>query len=1268
MHLIQLYNFIFGDGAIISAERKPVDKREAYIKEQHDRIKTEFASMIQEGSPVGQRELFYSLLMSVKTPGTEALKEILYTQEERNYFSTKLKEKSYPFPDESAIRANFKKFNDKFNYFKDEAAQQAEDDFIVFFRACKLTADFIEHNNSQDDSVAYEHAYKMLVVLGASHEKRQSIFKLVQDYFKKFAKGDKPIHDALVQNLPVNDPPLQDISGWRALIQKSGYKALGVFQQAQGIEKLLKGKAPTDMVEAIDAAMKVSYARAEEYPELARLCKKYSVSEDHFNKCLEIERDRKKQDVLPVVSVSGAAIGLAGYHLVKLPIDDPHAYLLGNITNCCQRIGGESELCVIDGITREHNGFYVLLKGKPGVEPMIDGKINYDYFKIVGQTYAWLSEEGSLTLDSWENLRPEVDDPVAVELLKTFSEKVTTASDDVLRVTIGMGGKTPQFFQTQSELVQHPEKISEGFQYGDSYKQALIFLNKEKLDKLIDSAVQKHTSALSGNLWETEESCRDFFSSFSFTSCRYFQRLDALLTGSPGFWREGLVLNNNLQIFEGIGNVNIQIINLLYEMQQAGLLTQDNFNRIVFHFDSNLDTIREDSIGEVADGVTWLSKANLLDEENFKLLITHIGALTRPLSELAKVSVYDATIFNMLLKHLDHANNLASVLPDMAKHNLLTPENIQLLGDFSEHACSIANALLPLRQANLITDANFKMIMKRPEHARAIADGLIALSRKNIVTEDNCKLLIEHAQHGYYIGHGLVQLAEKNILTDATRKFLSDSPEYARSITGGLVSLASAKILSDENIRFVMRNPEAANTLAEILVILSNNNLLNVENCNKLSAISDSLVLYNLKDGLEYLQRERIFNQDNFTLLIDHAHSPQQLAHGLKAMTTEKIELSAENTRLLVANTQNARSLEAAFKAIAMVRSVTDDDFKLLISHPFLESLARGMAALQKAGLLNEDRMLFLSKQGENAFNIAKGIVLLSNLKISLTEDNIKLIIESIRLNKNFTNALDILSESGVLTDDNFKFIAIHAQISDKMAVLCVSLSNANLLSDANKKLLSEQAEHIESLAEGANLLANKKLLTQENFSLLVTKSDSLIKALRYLSARDLLTEENLSLLFQYSDNATNIAFGLARLNDANLLTAHGRSVLLVEPENAREIATELVKLVRDLTEFQEKPASAHMAYSIMSSSKLDEPSSHSQFERRVASKILKLMAGEVAVFENTEFEKLGGTELGMLLQDKSKILPKAYLDAQQQYTETYSHVSPADISKYRNE
>ena len=94
---------------------------------------------------------------------------------------------------------------------------------------------------------------------------------------------------------------------------------------------------------------KLTYERFNEAPELAQLCRLYKKPESIFNQCLELLSQQKTSDTLPDVPINGGDVGHPGYHLLKLPVNDPRALLLGDITNCCQSIGSNSQQCVIDG-------------------------------------------------------------------------------------------------------------------------------------------------------------------------------------------------------------------------------------------------------------------------------------------------------------------------------------------------------------------------------------------------------------------------------------------------------------------------------------------------------------------------------------------------------------------------------------------------------------------------------------------------------------------------------------------------------------------------------------------------------------------------------------------------------------------------------------------------------------------------------------------------------------------------------------------------------
>ncbi|MCC8368923.1 MAG: hypothetical protein LN573_02430 [Rickettsia endosymbiont of Oxypoda opaca] len=379
----------------------------------------------------------------------------------------------------------------------------ARSEYIKLFKLSKLIADYIENNNTPNNGLAYKHAYNMVVCFGGDISSNKDIGIIVEEFLKVhgFIKTQKPIYDTFAAFTVATQGENVTLKKWQELINKHGKKAMGLFAIADLIEQKLadlEGKvgghiAPKELSEAQNIKVKLTYKRADEYPELAKVSLDYNLNNELFDKCLDIEKRKKKSDNLPDVIVHGAEVSvdlrignkeaLQEYHIVKLPINDPRAYILGKITDCCQSVGGHSEECVIDGITRENNGFYVLLKNKKKNQENLKifkqtGEIDYQNFEIVGQGYTWLSDVGNLTFDSWENLRNQklggglADDGIIVPLLRLFAEKVCETTD-ISRVTIGTGGKTPNLFKAQNTL-NNEENMKEGFNYVDAQYQVLI--------------------------------------------------------------------------------------------------------------------------------------------------------------------------------------------------------------------------------------------------------------------------------------------------------------------------------------------------------------------------------------------------------------------------------------------------------------------------------------------------------------------------------------------------------------------------------------------------------------------------------------------------------------------------------------------------------------------------------------------------------------------------------------------------------------------------
>ena len=555
----------------------------------------------------------------------------------------------YAIPSDDEIKEQFGKLEREYGYFGTD--EKAFDNFVKLFKASKLIADYVEENNSTDNSVAYLHAYKMMVLFGANP------FKSIETFVGTHAaKASKPIHDSLVLPIPKNSPPLKYLDQWQKLIIGSGSSVVSLFQQASEIEKILEAKEPfTFTLDSIkEAASQLAYKNYASNPELAKLCLQYHVEEENFNKCLEIKP--KQSDNLPQVTVDGNTVGQRGYHLVKLPVDDPRAGILGKITNCCQSIGGHSEKCVIDGITRENNGFYVLLRAKSGrpkgatppSPTRDDGRINYDNFEIVGQGYAWLSELNNLTLDSWENRTPSTDDAVIQAMLPEFAKQCFAQKPDIGRVTIGTGGKTPEVYKNAADKTAHPELMAEGYHYGDSSVQVAIALNP---------AVQEKAAAINAKLRDL-----DLDATVDICSIKQAEWFHELLEASTVSLYESTLGAGAYQKLLQKAATEPSVLDILFHLNQEEILIKKVTDLL-------LPLSGSESSG-IARSVRCLTHAepSLCTLDNFKRLVEpsvgvndsqYIGV---QLTRLSETGLLTDRNFNLVLSNREYAADVARIL------------------------------------------------------------------------------------------------------------------------------------------------------------------------------------------------------------------------------------------------------------------------------------------------------------------------------------------------------------------------------------------------------------------------------------------------------------------------------------------------------------------------------------------------------------------------------------------------------------------------------
>lgn len=1046
MLINDLYFYVFEGRAIIQPDT--LGKRIDFIEKRQHKIRDGFRFITE--APSERYQAFFYLLSLLDTDSTKALRGLLYSEEECIELLKRLEEIQnqsafqYAFPSEDAIKQQFHLLNQTFKYFSEEEAVQAENEFLISFKACKLIADFVECNNSENNGVAYEHAYKLLVICGLT-QKKQPLLKRIDSYLKAHGKGEKPLHDALVQAIPVNEPALKDLSGWRKFIHRYGYKALGIYEVATEIEKFLAGKAPITMVEAEEAASKIIFPRANEYPTLARLCKQYHMPENIFNQCLDIEEKRKKRDKLPNIHIDGQELGFPGYHLIKLPIDDPRAYLLGKITRCCQSIGGDSEDCVIDGITRESNGFYVLLKGKTNAQPVADAHIDYANFTIVGQGYAWLTTYGNMTIDSWENLRPEADDQVIVPLLEKFAQRVIDAHPSIIRITIGLGGKTPSAFKDTE--VKYTETIFEGLQYNDSIKQGLVYSNELLLSKLISQ----------------------FFDAFQLT---------------PPFNADPERLINAEEIYS---IKQVEVLNHLFTKPEAAEVWIKLLGE-----PANEDDIEKlaKSSYEFWESLYYLKEFNLLTTDTLTSIITqkeYVKLFSRAAISLEKNNLLDADNLFILINNIEFSVDIADSFVELKKAGILTDKIRMAVSDNAVNAGFFKRTFIFLNKANILTEHNCEFCnIKSKDISRYmyyINQCLAILSKLNQLSDFSFNAVMSNYKHSSGISVGLAKLNERKLLTDENIRIIALNMKDCLRICKNIITLHEAEIpMSDILLDILIRNKPDATATCRLLRALKKANILTDSTANLVMQSGPGFWRLE-KDAVTPLEKAGALTVENFEILAKESDNCIWIAEALISLHHNNL-LTDTNRKAIITRypTWAANGIIQLHKA----NLLTDEnrEFILCKNGDKAQEISLCLVSLTKANILTPQNKFRLLK-GVKYHYFPKILSLLDNAEPSLlTEKNFLMLVEAII-------SSEIVSSESVRVEVGFNSgLSGNLDLYDVLnalneAEILTQLNYEAIINFTNKGWRCQYHSHFDAIRATAQLkaLIEDKELTNESFS-----------------------------------------------------------------------------------------------------------------------------------------------------------------------------------------
>jgi len=321
----------------------------------------------------------------------------------------------------------------------------------------KFIEQFYLKNNDQFDILA-----KPSMILACSFDKMGDIENFLSKInYQSLQTIETDVSVIGFENLSLAGLTQEEMKIWYQINAIYGKEGLKLFTRAADIKA-----AKFDVVEELGKVMTVHdlypklrevvslirFSNEDDNLDIANFCYRYNIPERIFDKIVtEILPHKKTEDDLPEISFF-VEIGKSQAWFEKLPAGDSSGLFLGKMTGCCQFIGGDAELSVIDGFTKRDAGFYVI-KNAAGV--------------VRAQSYAWIgvneNKERVLVLDSYEHWSEEKQYfiPIMQLLLKKIIQFGFT------ELYVGIGGKTPKLSNvvTSSNIVPRDDSL---YRYMDS--------------------------------------------------------------------------------------------------------------------------------------------------------------------------------------------------------------------------------------------------------------------------------------------------------------------------------------------------------------------------------------------------------------------------------------------------------------------------------------------------------------------------------------------------------------------------------------------------------------------------------------------------------------------------------------------------------------------------------------------------------------------------------------------------------------------------------
>ena len=199
----------------------------------------------------------------------------------------------------------------------------------------------------------------------------------------------------------------------------------------------------------------VEYKGVEEGNEaLAELIGKYGYNQNQFERMQQIYNKAKKIKDKYIITAD-KSLGVNGITFRILEKDDPLGFVIGDLTNCCQHIGGAGESCVDDGYTNPEAGFIVFEESETDEKGNLTGETI-----ILGQAYVWYDSKTKTVC--FDNI--EIPSKIIDKLKSKEKNKRGISSENLMKVV-----KESAFaiMKKMNEKGINVERVTVGRSYND---------------------------------------------------------------------------------------------------------------------------------------------------------------------------------------------------------------------------------------------------------------------------------------------------------------------------------------------------------------------------------------------------------------------------------------------------------------------------------------------------------------------------------------------------------------------------------------------------------------------------------------------------------------------------------------------------------------------------------------------------------------------------------------------------------------------------------